>query len=1059
MNTRLRDGALLCLLLLLAPMCRAELRSMDFSTPSPHDLPFNTPAASPGDADTGNPQWLKDELARREALSRERNRMRQVNPTKPVENPKKDLGGSGQLDRPLETRRTDTRLMTYTPETPPPLRATVRAKGERMPAPNPYADIAERSVNAEAVDLSGLSPNSAARENLADSVDLPRGAPARARDSISVGNVGTAGTVGTIGSGVGGNAAGVSGDVSDMRPAQILRDSRAANNPDDSVQRAAPRDTLRDTIRDTPRDTVRDTVPAVARGDLAETVDVIRVLSRIEKLYNSTDGLSRRKNLEQFGYKAFAGGSRPDANATIDPEFVLGSGDEIHVKSVDGFEYDKTLTVERDGTIFIEQGVGSVRVAGLKAGDLAAAIQGAVAQTKKNFKLDVSLGKLHSIRVMVAGVVKYPGLQNLSANSTLMDALVAVGGPTKDGTLRDVIVQRPGKDDLHVDLYNLLASGGRAEDVVLLSGDRIFVGPIGQTAGVIGPAGSGIYEFAGRTVLESLMKFAGRINGFTQLNNVQVERTYDNARRNVRLLDYRTEAATFTLQDGDVIAFTQISGQLNETVAVNGAVVRPGAYPLRGGMKVSDLIKGAGGFLLDANLDRALLIRPLGDQAAFDNMIGDKAGRTREETIWIDLAGIMADNKDADIALKRLDSLKIFTQNEVQDTPTVKIIGGIRKPGTYRLTAGLTLGDLIRVAGGPTSDAFAGESTIVRRKRAPGDMHLDVEIISFRLDNVQRRISDYDEPLENQDQIVIKRVTSMQAAVRIYGRIQFPGTHVLPDGAKISDLLAAAGGLLPDADLRAAVFTRRRIQQLQQARLDDLFTRMEEVFGTKRNDVIKAGHNNEGIAAHLSYLGLGALTNNIERFQARGRLVINMTCPNFFTTHDNVVLEEGDELYIPRRENIVIVLGEMNYPNAIVWNPELTVGDYLNKAGGLLPEADKKQIYVVMANGEVYSGSNKNLFGGNVTSFRPGPGDSILVPKKPPSRSNLATASDVALLIRQFAEVGLVGATIPQALSPMHPANVNLGVGNSNQSPPDIINNNSSEQFYSDQRNLENRPR
>jgi protein involved in polysaccharide export with SLBB domain len=320
---------------------------------------------------------------------------------------------------------------------------------------------------------------------------------------------------------------------------------------------------------------------------------------------------------------------------------------------------------------------------------------------------------------------------------------------------------------------------------------------------------------------------------------------------------------------------------------------------------------------------------------------------------------------------------------------------------------------------------------------------------------VQRRISDYDEPLENQDQIVIKRVTSMQASVRIYGRVQFPGTHVLPDGARISDLLAAAGGLLPDADLRGAVFTRRRIQQLQQARLDDLFTRMEEVFGTKRNDVVKSGHNNEGIAAHLSYLGLGSLTNNIERFQARGRLVINMTCPNFFSMHDNVVLEEGDELYIPRRENIVMVLGEMNYPNAFVWEPRLTVGDYLSKAGGLLPEADKKQIYVVMANGEVFSDNNKNIFGGGVANFRPGPGDSILVPKKPPSRSALAKTSDIALLIRQFAEVGLVGASIPQTFAPNHPANVSIGVGNSNQSPPDIINNNSSEQFYRDQRELE----
>jgi protein involved in polysaccharide export with SLBB domain len=663
--------------------------------------------------------------------------------------------------------------------------------------------------------------------------------------------------------------------------------------------------------------------------------------------------------------------------------------------------------------------------------------------------LDVSLGKLHSIRITVAGYARFPGLEMVPANSTLMEALIVAGGPNKDGTLRDIVLSRANQKDVHVDLYGLLATGHAEADQVLLSGDQIFIGPIGPTAAVIGPVGSGIYELAGKTTLEELTHYAGRINAFTQLN-VQVERSIDNARREVQAVDFKREASSFVVVDGDVIAFSQIYGQLNETVAITGAVVRGSAYPFKEGMRVSDLIRAAGGFLLDASLERALIVRPLGNRSSYDVMLGDKKGSTREEAIWVDLAGILAGNNAADTPLNRLDTLRIFTQNEAQSSATVKIIGGVRRPGTYKLTAGMTLGDLIHVAGGPTPDAFAGESTIVRRKRARGDMHMDVELIPFRLDDIQHHLNDYDFLLENQDQVVVKRVQSMQVSIRVGGRVQFPGTHVLPDGSRISDLIATAGGLLPDADLRAAVFTRRRIQAIQQARLDDLFTRMEQTFGEKRNEVIRDGRQNEGVAAHLAYLGLRQTTGNIERFQARGRLVINMKCANFMLSHDNMVLEEGDELYIPRRENVVMVMGEANYPNAFVWNESMTVSDYMNKAGGLMPDADRKQIYVVMSNGEVYSDANKNLFGGSVTAFRPGPGDTILIPKQAPKRGKLATASDIALLIRQIAETGLVAASIPQTVQPNHPANVNIGLGNSVQSPPDIINNQAPDLFYRD---------
>ncbi|HLX62648.1 MAG TPA: SLBB domain-containing protein [Planctomycetota bacterium] len=790
---------------------------------------------------------------------------------------------------------------------------------------------------------------------------------------------------------------------------------------------------------------------------LATTVDqndvesVARApLSRIERLYYLSAGLSHGRRLEQFGYRTFAGGPRTDGNIPPDPEFVMGPGDELRVKSLDGFVFPETaLIVDREGNISIGE-VGAVKVAGLKYKDVYETIRAAIAKAgKQNFRLEVSLGRLHGIRVRIDGFVRAPGLQLIGANSTLTDALLAAGGPTKDGTLRDVVIQRPGQPDVHVDLYNMIA-GNTAADTVLLANDRVFVGPIGPTAAVIGPAGSGIYELADKTTLAALMVFVGRVNNFTQLNNVQVERTFNNLRRAIQTIDYTAQAATYAIQDGDVIAFSNIVTQLNDSVAIAGAVVRPGAYPWKEGMRVSDLIKAAGNLTLDASLRRAMIQRPLGDVGNFDVMVGDRAGSTREETIWVELSAIFAGNADADIPLRRLDTLKIFTNSEDQDFPTVRIMGAVRKPGIYRLTAGLTLSDLISMAGGPTPDAFAGENRILRREQNSDGTQLNIKTYKFRLDDVLRRVADYDLLLENQDQVVINRVQAMQVSVRIGGRVKFPGTHVLPDGSKLSNLIAEAGGLLPDADLRGAVFTRRSIQRIQQTRLDDLFARMDEVFADKRNSVIRGGTNNEGIAAHLSYLGLGQITANIERFQARGRLVINLTCDDFLNSHHNVVLEDGDELYIPRRENIVMVMGEANYPNAFVWNGALSVQEYIDKAGGFNTGADKKQIYVVMANGEVRSDANKNIFGGGVAGFRPGPGDTILIPKAPPKRDKIREFADIALLVRQFAEAGLVGATIPQATS--RTAQVQVGLNPTNQTPPDIINNQAPEQFYNDTR-------
>jgi polysaccharide biosynthesis/export protein len=472
-------------------------------------------------------------------------------------------------------------------------------------------------------------------------------------------------------------------------------------------------------------------------------------------------------------------------------------------------------------------------------------------------------------------------------------------------------------------------------------------------------------------------------------------------------------------------------------VAIEGSVVRTGRFPWHKGMRVSELLKLGDGFLLNASLERATLIRRLGNERSFDMILGDGRGRVREEVIHLNLTSILAGQVDADITLERLDRLRILSRADVQDLPTVTIIGGVRKPGAYRLTSGMTLSDLLHLAGGPTKDAFIGTSNLVRRSHARAGRHFDVALIPFRLDRVMSRGTDGRVALKNFDQVVIRKVQSLQVRVEIEGRVQFPGTYILPDGSRISDLLAQAGGLLDKADLRGAVFTRDRIKMLQQQRLDDLFARSEEHFAQRRNMITRDGRVNEAVASHLSFLGLDRIVDNMKRFQAHGRVVLDFTSDKFRNGDDDLLLESGDALVIPRRMNAIVVMGRVFYPNAFVRRSKWTVEDYVEKAGGLQPDADTNQIYVVMASGEVRSAIQRR--GGDLMRFTPGPGDTILIPAKPLERNRLSVAMDHISLIRALAEVGLIGTSIPRVADQDAAFGTGLDMGTAPQPVPTSI--------------------
>ena len=807
-----------------------------------------------------------------------------------------------------------------------------------------------------------------------------------------------------------------------------------------------------------------------------EPVSYFNELSYIEKIYNELSGASKGKKLQQFGYMLFVGKNKqkikninkglnkksksskedllsgdldlelidlPELDDSVqsatglfnpvDPDYLVGIGDEVILKTIGALNLEKKLIVDRNGEVFVPE-VGSVRVQGIKASKVHDVILNSLKNQYHNIQVEVTLGRTQSIRVLFAGKFDNPGLLVIPANSTLIDAL-SIAKPTKDGTLRNIKLLRKGKDEQEIDLYRTLTGKSAEVNEILLSGDTIYIGPIGKTAAIVLPQGGSIFELKEGQSLSELLSYIGNSGRFFRQNKISVERNDKNNQRKVFELDIKKNGREITARDGDVLNMPEIYSEINDVVELTGSIVKPGTYPYSSNMRISDLLRRGNGFLIEASLGKALLIRRLGREHSFDISPGDKRGVIREETIWVDIGEILSGNSQADIPLQRLDRLKILSKKESQDTPFVSIIGAVRKPGIYRLSGGLNLGALLNLAGGATGDAYQGRGIIVRRTMNSNGRHFDVEQIPFKLNDVIHSKDSANINLKNYDQVFIRKVQSLQVKVKIDGRVQFPGTYVLPDGSKISDLLVAAGGLLDKADLRGAVFSRASIRKLQQRRLEELFAHSEEKFSRNRNYITRDGRVNEAVASHLDLLGLSRVSEDMRKFQTSGRVVLDFTSEDFDCSENNLVLEDLDYLYIPKVTNSVLVLGKVFYPNAFVYRENMTVDDYLNLAGGMKDDADTQQVYLVMSSGEVRSTAQKKS-GLAFYSYVPGPGDSILVPAKPIGRSKLHFLSDTVALLRQMTETGLIGATIPRVMDKETNFATGLDLGTAPQAIP-----------------------
>ena len=781
-------------------------------------------------------------------------------------------------------------------------------------------------------------------------------------------------------------------------------------------------------------------------------------LSRIENLYNSSSELCNGKRIRQFGYDVLSSPQKnviPSVTKTestsakqlindssynqegipniqdnenlmtsgaiqgpVDPEYVIGAGDEIKIKCSGGVEINSSYTVNRDGAIFLPR-IGSIFVASVKFQELKKIINTAISKQFQNYTIEVSLGQLHTIRIMVSGYLNKPGFVTIPSNSTLLDALSAAGGPNKNGTLRNFRLTRKGQSDMFFDLYTLLTGNGQGGDITIIGGDQISVGRIGNTVSVISPERTAIYELKDRQTLKMLIDEMGGVSNFTNIKSVVVERTMQNSLRAVEKVNFQM-SSHYYLKDSDVILFKAVDKNVDNTVAITGPVVRPGTFPFAEGMRISDLLKFAEGFLVQASLERAVILRELGETDSYDQMLGDDKGRIKEQVIWIDLTAIIEGDTIVDIPLRRLDRLKILSKDDTYSKPTVSIIGAVKKPGEYKRSSGLRLGDLINIAGGPADDAYSGSGTIVRRKHAQDAKHFDIEHIPFELQKVLDGGLEAFIKIENFDQVVVRRVQTLQVGVTVTGQVQFPGQYILPEGSKISAMLAAAGGLLPGADLGASYFTRQRVKQIQKQRLQNLVVRMQESFERGKQMVTREGSSGESYAGIMNNQNLKKMSLNMQSIQPTGRVIVDITQESFLMSDENLVLEDGDSIIIPKKMKTVTIMGRVRSPNVFIWKPGVSIDDYINKTGGYEDDAKKSDIYVIKANGEVRA-TSQTIYGRIFTSYDLVHGDTILIPASGPERSARKVFDDYIRSMRNATALGISGGTMQKVLGSSTP--------------------------------------
>lgn len=697
----------------------------------------------------------------------------------------------------------------------------------------------------------------------------------------------------------------------------------------------------------------------------------------------------------------------PNLRMATPSSYIIGPDDEILLDITGDNEASYKLPVGTDGNITVEY-AGKVAVSGLSVAAAKSKIQQRLSGTYPAIRsgqtqVDVNIGNIRSIRITLTGAVTKPGTYSLPSLATVFNALYASGGPSEQGTYRQIQVVRNNQVVTTIDLYDFLANGIQRGNIRLQDQDIIHIPVYGSRVQFEGevkrPA---IFETVFGESLLDLVKYAGGFSENAYTAKVKVLQKTDKE-RSVKDI-YADQFADYSPKSGDQFIVEPILERFANRVSILGAVFRPGLYGMEPGMTLKHLLEQADGVREDAFLERGIINRLRADNAA--------------ELINFNVREILAGTA-ADIPLKREDKIEIASIFDLRDEYKFTVQGEVRLPGDFPFASNATLGDLIQKAGGLNETAKNARIEIARRlnNRDVTDPSSSKTIQVEIKDGI---VSNPNVALEPYDVITVLGDAGFrtQRQVKIEGEVLFPGIYTISrEDERISDIIKRAGGLTSYAYTEGASLKRTGLsklkaeekkkkdklaKELKRSRLQDDETLEGDTldeYANQDEDADSDIKTKNKALAKVSQQGVS--TSEIEPSDLVG-IELNKILANPYQHGDLLVLD-GDVIIVPKELETVKVIGEVLNPNNVVYVKGKSLKYYVNQAGGFTDNALKKRVFVQYANGAV-----KGKDGGYPEVK---PGAEIVVPKRAPREKissqawigiGTGVASTLAIIISLF---------------------------------------------------------
>ena len=656
----------------------------------------------------------------------------------------------------------------------------------------------------------------------------------------------------------------------------------------------------------------------------------------------------------------------PSVNAPVPASYVLGPGDEVVIDIWGNSNANYTRTIGNDSAITI-QGIGPIYIGGMTLADAEKHLKSKLSTLYSGLRgagtyLRISIGKIRGVTVYVLGEVYTPGVYTLPSLSSIATAIYMAGGIMQYGSVRNICLYRQNELKGTFDLYDYIFKGKYDTNLRLQDGDVISVASSGNLASVGGALNRFDlkYEMKDGETVQDLINYAGGFTVNAHKDLVHIDRINGPVGESFDVA--KADFGTFPVCAGDSLFVSSFTVQYGNRVHITGSVNHPGPYSISDNLRtLRQLINAAGGVKEGTYQARGYISR--------------KDADLKPVIVSFSIDDVIAGRSDIDLV--REDSVRVFSVIELQDSVIVSVQGEVNMPGDFEYRQGLTLGDVILMAGGLTDGGDLANVEIATRGRE--------EKGAVKHFNLVADPSGNDEILYPYDMVFIRTKVNYRElqTVTVTGEVKYPGTYAIEkNSVRLSDVISRASGFTDDAYVKGATLKRLMTDEeiaKQELAMDIARNQTANPMDTTILDVKKIGET----------FTIGIDLNEAVRKPG---------------SYADIILRSGDIIDVPQMNNTVKISGGVYFPNTVAYNPSYSWRDYVDKAGGFVKGARKTKTYAIYMDGSAaVRGSSK---------FKMEPGMEIVVPQITETEGRKISLAEVASLTSSVSSIAYMAAIL-----------------------------------------------